>query len=87
MIFHRFVLFTLMSLLTPLAQGNNVPVSDLSKRNQSFHDQNEFVYHLTTDSSLTPHQLLTSYSTGKFALLPRLGANYKKTLQIPGSHC
>ena len=82
MIFHRFVLFTLMSLLTPLAQGNNVPVSELSKRNQSFHDQNEFVYHLTTDSSLTPHQLLTSYSTGKFALLPRLGANYKKTLQI-----
>lgn len=82
MIFHRFVLFTLMSLLTPLAQGNNIHVGKFSKSNQSFHDQNEFVYHLTSDSSLTPNQLLASYTNGKFALLPRLGANYKKTLQI-----
>jgi signal transduction histidine kinase len=82
MINHRLILITLTCLLSFFAEGKNVIVGDLSMSGQSSHDQNEFVYHLAADSSLAPDELLELYSAGKFTLLPRNGANYKKTLQI-----
>ena len=82
MINHRLIFIILACLLSFFAEGKNAIVGELSKSVQSFHDQNEFVYHLAADSSLSMDKLLELYSAGKFTLLPRHGANYKKTLQI-----
>ncbi|MFN5620931.1 MAG: 7TM diverse intracellular signaling domain-containing protein [Flavobacteriales bacterium] len=82
MIFHRFILLLPFWSLCTVALGRNVLIGELSTNQQSFHDRNEYVYHFTADSSLTPAELQSLLDQGKFTLLPRLGANFKKTLQI-----
>lgn len=80
MSFHRLFLILLCTCLSVSAFAEPARLSEIHSNPSSFFDANAWVFHFESPTTLDASELQRLFAEHRFSLLPKQGANYKKTI-------